>query len=149
MGVDFTAPLADQCQQIWAFTQEWRHNEMLLRKEMPLMRYWNAEMALQFLGGQEYKGRFTWISNDTGPGQVELPFNTPVAQWIHDEDGRIARGEGRNIVITVDYCGARWSGLMDKFSVEQREDGDVALVVDFMHDYEALKWYSVWSNPFL
>jgi hypothetical protein len=149
MGVDFAAPLADQCQQIWDFTQEWRHNEMLLRKEMPLMRYWNAEMALQFLGGQEYKASFTWISNDTGPGQVEIPFNTPLAQWIHDENGRISRGEGRNIVITVDYCGARWSGLMDKFAVEQREDGDVALVVDFSHDYEALKWYSVWSNPFL
>jgi hypothetical protein len=149
VSVDYTAPLADQCQQIWDFTQEWRREEMALRKQMPLVRYWNAEMALQFLGGQEYRASFTWISNDTGPGQVEMPFNTPLAQWIHDEDGRISRGEGRNIVITVDYCGARWSGLLDKFAVEQREDGDVALVVDFMHDYEALKWYSVWSNPFL
>jgi len=33
--------------------------------------------------------------------------------------------------------------------MEQRDDGDRVLVVDFMHDYEYLKWYSLWSNPFL
>jgi hypothetical protein len=51
--------------------------------------------------------------------------------------------------VTVDYCGTRWSGIMDKYSIEQREDGDTVLVVDFMHDYEFLKFYSLWSNPFL
>lgn len=147
--MDYTATLEDQCEQIWNFTRQWRAEEMRLRKTTPLLRYWDAEWGLQFLGGQEYKATFSWISNDTGPGQVEIPFNTPLARWIYDDNGRIAAGQGRNVCITVDYCGTRWSGLMDKFSVETREDGDVALVVDFNHDYEHLKWYSVWSNPFL
>jgi hypothetical protein len=40
--------------------------------------------------------------------------------------------------LTADYCGARWSGILDKYAVEQREDGDLVLVADFMHDYEHL-----------
>jgi hypothetical protein len=51
--------------------------------------------------------------------------------------------------ITMDYCGARWSGILDKFAVEQREDGDRVLVVDWVHDYEKLKWYYCVPNPFL
>lgn len=148
-GLAYDASLATQCDQIWNFTRELRRVEDSLRKDQPLIRYWDAEWELQHIGGIEYRASFTWISNDTGPGQVEIPFDSPLAQWIHDQDGRIERGEGRNVCITVDYCGARWSGLMDKYAVEQREDGDVVLVVDWMHDYEHLKWYAVWSNPFL
>jgi hypothetical protein len=109
-----------------------------LRREQPLLRFWDAEWRLQHVGGVEVKAQFSWVSNDTGPGQVELPLDSPVAQWIHDHIGRLQRGEGRNIGITVDYCGARWSGILDKYIVEQREDGDLVLVADFMHDYEHL-----------
>jgi hypothetical protein len=134
---------------IRAATQQLRQNEMALRHTRPLVRIWDGEWHLQHLCTVEYKASFAFISNDTGPGQMEIPFNTPVAQWIHDDNGRVTRGEGRNVGITVDYCGARWSGILDKFSVEQREDGDVVLVTDWSHDYEHLKWYAVWSNPFL
>lgn len=118
-----------------------------LRRSQPLIRFWDAEWQLQHVGGSEIKAQFSWISNDTGPGQVVLPFDGPIAQWIHDTEGRLERGEGRNVCITVDYCGARWSGVMDKYTVEQKEDGDVVLVVDFFHDYEHLKWTTIYSNP--
>jgi hypothetical protein len=39
--------------------------------------------------------------------------------------------------------------VLDKYAVEQREDGDTVLIVDFMHDYEHLKWVTVRSNPWL
>lgn len=121
-----------------------------LRRQQPMIRYWDAEWALQHVGGAERKAQFAWISNDTGPGQIELDFDSPVAQWIHDAEGRVDRGEGRNVGITVDTgVGARWSGIMDKYTVEQRDDGDVVLVVDFFHDYEHLKWVSCWANPHL
>src|SRR6516164_8257894 len=123
--LDPTSPLATQCAQIWQICQDLRAAEQRLRKTPPLVRIWDAEWNLQFLGGTEYKGSFSWINND---------------------NGRIARGQGRNVCITVDYCGARWSGIMDKFAVEQREDGDMVLVTDWLHDYEHLKWYSVWSR---
>jgi len=142
-------PLAKQCADTLAATQAQFRAEQALRKQHPLVRLWDAEWNLQFVCSVEYKATFTWISNDTGPGQMEIPFASPVAQWIFDEPGRMASGQGRSIGITVDYCGARWSGIMDKCAVEQREDMDVVLVVDWLHDYEHVKWYSCWSNPFL
>lgn len=147
--VDLEADLLTQCEQIWDATRALRRAEDAERKATPLIRIWDSEWDLHFIGGNEYKAQFSWVSNDTGPGQTEFPFDSPVAQWIHDDQGRIERGEGRNVCITVDYCGARWSGIMDKYSVEQRDDGDLVMVVDWLHDYEHLKWYSIWPNALL
>lgn len=147
--IDFEQPLETQCAWTWDFTRELRRVEDGLRRQHPLIRIWDSEWDLQHIIGVERKASFSWISNDSGPGQIEVPFESPVAQWIHDHQGRIDRGEGRNVHITVDYCGARWGGRMDKYFVESREDGDNVLVVDFLHDYENLKWRTVWSNPFL
>lgn len=147
--IDFDWTLSQQCDATWQYTRELKRVEDSLRREIPLTRIWDAEWNLVFVLGNEYKAQYSWISNDSGPGRTEIPFDTPVARWIHDSQGRIDRGEGRNVCITVDYCGARWSGVMDKYSIEQREDGDVVLVVDWLHDYEHLKWYSIWPNPFL
>jgi hypothetical protein len=147
--INFSDPLDKQCADTLAATQAQFRAEQTMRRQHPLVRLWDGEWHLQFVCSQEYKGSFSWISNDTGPGQMEIPFNSPVAQWIFDEPSRMAAGQGRNIGITVDYCGARWSGIMDKCAVEQREDMDMVLVVDWLHDYEHVKWYSCWSNPFL
>jgi hypothetical protein len=133
-----TLPLADQCAATYAAAQKQFRDEQQLRRQRPLVRIWDAEWHLQHVCSVEYKASFSWISNDTGPGQLEIPFDTPVAQWIFDEPGRLAAGQGKNVCITVDYCGGRWSGLMDKCAVEQREDMDVVLVVDWLHDYEHL-----------
>lgn len=135
--------------QIWDKTRANKKADERLRRKQPLMRLWNAEWELQHVVRDEYKAEFSFVSNDTGPGRIEIPADSPAAEWIRDAEGRIGRDEGANVYITVDHCGARWSGIMDKFSIEQREDGDLALVADFLHDYEHLKWYQVWSNPFL
>jgi hypothetical protein len=137
------------CDQIWDATREQKLVEDRIRREQPVGRIWDAEWNVQHILGSEYSCKFSWISNDTGPGQTEFPMSSPVAQWIYDYQGRMDRGEGRTVGITVDYCGARWSGILDKFAVEQREDGDTVLVVDWVADYEKLKWYSVVPNPFL
>ena len=147
--IDFEDTLEQQCEDIWRYTRQLRRVEDSIRNQHPLIRIWDAEWNLVHVVTAEYGASFSWISNDTGPGQIEIPFDSPCAQWIYDEAGRIAVGSGRNVCITVDYCGARWSGLMDRFSVEQKEDGDVSLVVDWMHDYEHVKWVTVRSNPFL
>jgi hypothetical protein len=131
-------PFDKQCADTLAATKVQRYTEQAMRRQHPLVRLWDAEWNLQFVCSVEYKASFSWISNDTGPGQMEIPFDTPVAQWIFDESGRMAAGQGRTVCITVDFCGARWSGIMDKCAVEQREDMDVVLVVDWLHDYEHL-----------
>jgi hypothetical protein len=137
------------CDQIWDATREQKLVEDRIRREQPVGRIWDAEWNVQHILGSEYSCKFSWISNDTGPGQTEFPMSSPVAQWIYDYQGRMDRNEGRTVGITIDYCGARWSGMLDKFAVEQREDGDTVLVVDWVADYEKLKWYSVVPNPFL
>ena len=134
---------------IWAETRALKRDEERTRRKQPLIRLWDGEYELQHIVGNEYNGQFSFISNDTGPGRLELPADSPAAQWIHDTQGRLDRDEGRGVHITVDHCGARWSGMLDKYSIEQREDGDTALVADWLHDYEHLKWRSLWSNPFL
>lgn len=148
--LDTTLSLDDQCEQIWALTRQQKRAKDRARREPPTVRLWDAEWALQHVvSGVEYAANFNWISNDSGPGQIELPFDHPASQWVHDSQGRIDRGEGRGVHLTVDFCGTRWSGRLDKAVVETREDGDAVLVMDFMHEYENLKWYTVWSNPFL
>jgi len=137
------------CDQIWDATREQKLVEERIRREQPVGRIWDAEWNVQHILGSEYGAKFSWISNDTGPGQTEFPMSSPVAKWIYDYQGRMDRDEGRTVGITIDYCGARWSGMLDKFAVEQREDGDTVLVVDWVADYEKLKWYSVVPNPFL
>jgi hypothetical protein len=137
------------CDTIWDATNEQKLVEERIRREQPVGRIWDAEWNLQHVMGSEYSAKFSWISNDTGPGQTEFPMDSPIAQWIYDYQSRLDRDEGRTVGITIDYCGARWSGILDKFAVERREDGDNVLVVDWVHDYEKLKWYSVVPNPFL
>lgn len=148
--LDTTLSLDEQCDAIWRVTREQKAQEERLRREPPVVRLWDGEWNLQHVcSGVEYSASFQWISNDTGPGQLEIPFDHPAAQWVHDSQGRIDRGEGRCVHLTVDFCGTRWAGRLDKAVVETREDGDDVLVMDFAHDYENLKFYSVWSNPFL
>ena len=137
------------CEQILAAAEQQKLVEDRIRRAQPVGRIWDAEWNCQHVMGSEYSAQFSWISNDTGPGRTEFPFESPIAQWIYDYQARLDAGSGRTVAITIDYCGARWSGMLDKFAVEQREDGDVVLVVDWVHDYEHLKWYSVIPNPFL
>ncbi|WP_217901215.1 Gp37-like protein [Mycobacterium marinum] len=147
--VAFAATLAQKSGQIWAATRAQRLSEKRIREQAPMVQLRNAELELQFVVRDERKALFSWISNDTGPGQLEIPAESPAALWVHDHQGRVNRGEGRNVIGIVQHCGARWGGLMDKYRFEQRGDGDRVMIIDFVHDYEHLKWETVWSNSFL
>lgn len=141
--------LEEQCEAIWAETIKQERAEIRLRRERPHTMIWDGEWKLQHVLTQEYEAQLSWIDNDTGPGSTTIPFDTHVAQWIHDMQGRIDRGEKRNIHLTAEYTGARWGGRLDNATVRTTEDGDKVLIATWLHDYENLKWYSVWCNPFL
>lgn len=141
--------LEQQCDAIWAETLKQERAEQALRKQRPVVLIHDGDWNLHYKLDSEYKAQFSWISNDTGPGMTAIPFVDDAAQWIHDMEGRIDRGEKRNVHITVDYCGARWGGRLDNSNVKLTEDGDKVLEVTWLHDYENLKWYSVWSNSWL
>lgn len=114
-----------------------------------LVRLWDGEWNLHHLLGNEYENSFTWVSNDSGTGSIEVDFDSPQGLWLYDMWGRLERDEKRNVHITVDDAGARWGGRLDSCIVSHKEDGQRVVVAEFLHDYEDLKWVTVWSNPFL
>jgi hypothetical protein len=144
-----TLSLQDQCQAIWDATVAREKQDARTRLEPPLVRIWTGDGDLAGLLNSEWTATFTWIDNDSGTGQTEIPLSDPLAKWIYQVDVRIAAGQKRNVVITVDKDGARWSGTIHDHSVEKRDDGTRVLVVRWIHDFEMLKYYLVWCNPFL
>lgn len=149
MTISFTDSLEDQCEAIWAATRANEQAELNLRKVPPVVRLWDGEMRLQHLVQAEYACDVELIDGDTGPIELRHPFDHPVGQWIYDEMGRLARGEKRNINITIDYCGSRIGGLIETIDLElDADNGDQVIIARFSSDYERLKWYTVWSNPF-
>jgi hypothetical protein len=140
--------LEELCEAIWQETLKQERAEIRLRLQPPQTDIYDGEWILQHILTDEYEAELSWIDNDSGPGSTVIPWESPVAQWIYDMQGRIDRGEKRNVHLISQYCGARWGGRLDSATVRTTEDGDKQLIVAWLHDYENLKWYSVWSNPF-
>lgn len=143
---DFTIPLKDQCDAIMRATNARRKTMDRIRRTPPLIRLWDGTRRLQFVVRAEDSFSVEDVENDTGPGQIILDFSTHEAQWLNDMYGRKQRGETVNVLLSVDHCGARWSGLLDRTILEER-DGRVMLTAFFLSDYEQLKWIQFWSSP--
>lgn len=144
-----TLTLEQQCELIWQTTLAAEEEDRRARLVPPLMRIWNGDLGLVGTLDSEYSASFTWLDNEVGPGQVDIPLDDPIAKWIYQVSPRIARGEKLHVFITVDKDGARWSGRLHDQVVEKREDGTWVLVVRFLHDMSALEHYLAWCNPFL
>lgn len=146
--IDLEADLLEQCEAIWAATEAQKRDEQRLIREPAVVRVWDGDWHLHHLMQVEYSAEFEFVDNETGLGTTELPFDSPVAQWIYDMWGRMERGEKRNVHITVDKTGARWGGRLADVTVEESESGQI-LTVAWRSDFEELKFYQLWSNPFL
>ncbi|MET8430169.1 hypothetical protein [Nocardia sp. NPDC004860] len=144
-----TLSLEEQCNMIWAATTAREEAEARSRLEPPKVRIWTGDWDLAGVLNTEYTAEFTWIDNDAGTGLTEIPLWDPIAKWIWQVKDRVDAGERRNVFITVDKDGARWSGVLFDHTIEKREDGTRVLVVRWMHDFFFLSHYLVWCNPFL
>ncbi|MFY2788445.1 hypothetical protein [Rhodococcus sp. MALMAid1271] len=146
---DFGLSLIDQCNAIMEATEA-RHQEMeAIRAKDPLVRLFDGNRKLQHLIQNDDEFTFDDPDNDTGPGQITMDFEFEAAQYLHDMYGRKQRGESINVLVVVDHCGGRWSGLLDRTEVVQDETGQSKLIAHFLSDYEQLKWKQLWSNPVL
>ncbi|MBF6363217.1 hypothetical protein IU447_24170 [Nocardia farcinica] len=146
--IDFSRPLLDQCEAIWKATQERKRRQELMRLADAEIFLFDAEMRLQHVVRNEYGYDLMLPSNDTGTFDLPVPFDSPVGQWGWDEKGRLDRGEKKNINFVLEWNGSRIGGLIDDIDVDLDEKtGDQILTFKFLTDYEKLKWYSCWSNP--
>nr|WP_157110610.1 hypothetical protein [Nocardia anaemiae] len=149
VSVDLDAmSLAQQCEAIWEATLAAERADDLERQSRPLVRLWDGHWRLAGVVCSEYRAEFTWVDNDTGTALLEIPLDDPLAKWVWRTRARVEAGEGRNIHITCDKTGARWSGRLHDHSIERRADGTQVLTLRFVHDFQHLKHYLIWSNPF-
>lgn len=115
------------------------------RLAQPLVRLWDGDFKERGVVGEWRAIEFEFIENDTGQAVLELSLTSPYAGWIMDHLGR----DKRNVIITIDKQGARWSGFLDSYKVVKTKEGDRFLSVTFLHDYEQTKHIVCWANPFL
>lgn len=111
----------------------------------PLIRLWDGDYTYRGTVAGEREGDFEFIENDVGTASIQLPLDHHLAQWIIDFKGR----EKRNVHLTIDKSGLRWSGVMDSYTVKRDKYGDCWLDVTFIHDFAQARHILCWANPFL
>jgi hypothetical protein len=116
------------------------------RESTPHVQIWNGDWDYVGEVHREIAASFQRLDNETGIGTIELPASYYLAKWLTDSKSRAGH---KNVFVTVDYQGMRWSGTLDE--VEQKKDntGYRTVVATFLHDYEHLKHILAYSNPFL
>lgn len=137
------------CESIWQETLRQERAEQAERREEMQVSIMDGNWKLQHASTDYYHLDINPLDNDTGTHEMVVPWEDPVVAWAMDEKGRIDRGEGQNIHISVDYVGARISGRLDKLRLDTDEKGNTKATFIFLDDFENLKWYDVWCNPFL
>lgn len=134
-----------QHDDLWNLIQQRKAKAELQRLKPPMIRLWDGDMNLRGEVAGERGGEFEFIENDTGTASLELSLDHYLAKWVMNHKGR----SKRNVIVTIDKQGARWSGFMDHYKVVRKKDGDAYLEIVFKHDYEQAKHILCWANPFL
>lgn len=147
-----TAPVIDweaECEAIWEATLQRERDYQTIRKQDQLIRLWDGDYNLKHFISDFYSSDFNPIDNDVGTHELVLPWEDPAAQWAFDEYARIQAGEKTVVNISCDYAGARICGRLETLVVDSDEFNRQKVTMTFKDDYETLKYYDVWSNPFL
>lgn len=140
MAVDY-----DRLDSIFNATMNRRNDRERKRLAPPLVRLWDGNWELRGRVAGEFSASFEWVLNDTGAGEIVLPYNHHLAMWAAHYWDR----DTQNIHVTVDKDGARWSGRVSEVTTAQNSEGLRTVTIKALHDYEELKHIQVWPNPFL
>lgn len=141
--------LQEQCEAILAATEAEERRLAQMKATPPGLFVFDGHQRLQHLLLEVVSLHAEDPENDTGLVELTLPFDHPVAQWMNDDKGRIARGEGEFFHIDVEHNGVRITARYDSKTVRTDARGQRLLYVRLLTDYENLKWIDCWSNPFL
>lgn len=115
------------------------------RTRQPVVKLYDGNYVLRGRATQIISASFQEVDCETGVGKLELPEDYYLAKWAVNHDDRSVK----NIHITVEKDGVRWSGRMDHYEIEKNAEGRTIVRLLFMHDYEEFKHILVWANPFL
>lgn len=114
------------------------------RTQPPVMKLWDGDWNLRGAVHREISASFQYLENETGIGTLELPASYYLSKWVTDTDR-----DNKNVFITVDKDGSRWSGMLDEAELFVDGKGMRVVRMTFKHDYEHLKHILVYCNPFL
>lgn len=131
--------------QVYTNYRERRKAFRKSRREAPLTRIWDGNWNLFSEIHGEIDLSFEFLHNDTGSASIDLPLDHFVSEWVLDVDNLPTK----DLFLTFDKDGARWSGKIDSTRVTWGAKGQRVLRLTAKHDYEYLKHILVWSNPFL
>ncbi len=109
------------------------------------IRLWDGDFTLRGEVAGERGGDFEFLENETGTASLQLPLDHYLAKWVMDHTGRLKR----NVFVTFDKQGARWSGCMDHYTVKRDKYQDAYLDIVFKHDIEQSRHVLCWANPAL
>lgn len=111
----------------------------------PVVRVHDGNWVLRGQAAHIYAASFTEIENETGMASFTMPEDYYLSKWIVDHDGRATK----NVHISMEKDGVRWTGRMDRYEIETGSDGKTVVRVIVKHDYEEFKHIVAWANPFL
>lgn len=135
-----------QLDDIAAAAQQQQDERDYKRAQKPWIRLWDGDWDFIGTADDVVEGSFEWRLNDTGGAHLVIPLDS----WIAEKLSALrTRDKARNVHVTIDKDGARWSGRMDSMNLRKDRDGTRELELHFLHDYEELKHVLVWPNPFL
>lgn len=134
-----------EAQRTWDTVRQRQQDRERERLKPPRTRFWDGDYTLRGELVGERGGDFEFVENETGTASVQLSLDHYLAKWVMNHKGRAKR----NVHVTFEKQGARWSGRMVNYAVIRKESGDAYLEVTFKHDYEEAKHIYCWANPFL
>ena len=140
-----TASALTKINAIWQAGQDAREKRQLRRLTLPLIRLWDGDWGYIGSVGDAIEASFQWRLNETGTGTIQIPIDS----WIGKHIMRFRRKNRKNVHVTMDKDGARWSGRLSSLSIEKDASGMRFYLMTFLHDYEEVKHIYVWPNPFL
>ncbi|MCA2331642.1 phage tail protein [Mycobacterium avium] len=145
MSPPYDTSKLNEHERLWQDVLKRREALERMRLAPPLVQLYDGDYKLrgQCVGWRDVDYEF--IENDTGTCTLQLGLNHYLAKWVMNFRGRAKR----NVHITIDKQGSRWSGFMDHYTVKKEKGGDRYLEIVFKHDYEQAKHILCWANPFL
>jgi hypothetical protein len=135
----------EQNEALWGTIQARHRERELQRLKPPLVELWDGDYNLRGEVGEWRELDFKFVENDAAPASLKLSLSNYLAQWVMNHKGRAKR----NVHITIEKQGARWSGRMENYKVVREKGGDAYLEIIFIHDMEQAKHILCWANPFL